>query len=79
MATELFTRVVRKRTLDEDGTTLSDGKAEDVRLRNPGADWNLIVHLREQGLQDFKQKIQAVFELLSHRFGEARYGACICM
>ena len=74
----LFTGVVRKRWLDEDGTTLSDGKA-GVRLRNPGADWNLIVHLREQGLEDFKQKIQAVFALLSHRFGEARYAASACI
>ncbi|KAL5496952.1 hypothetical protein EMCRGX_G013333 [Ephydatia muelleri] len=67
---ELFTLVVRKRSLAEDGGKSCDGKGEDARLRAPGADWNLIVSLRDVALQDFKSKIQAVFEVLSKRFGE---------
>lgn len=69
---ELFTLVVRKRSLAEDGGKSCDGKGEDARLRAPGADWNLIVSLRDVALQDFKSKIQAVFEVLSKRFGETR-------
>lgn len=69
---ELFTLLIRKRALTEDGAKSGDGKGEDARLRTPGADWNLIVSLRDLALQDFKSKIQSVFELLSQRFGETR-------